>query len=108
MDMGRGKERVRWMEEELGNLHYHMPCPTLCDPMECNLPGSSVNKIFQEEYWNGLPFPSSGDPPDTGIKPVSPALAGEFFITESPGMVLEIPTSMSPLSGKNIRYMAET
>ena len=52
-------------------------CPTLCDPMECNLPGSSVNKIFQEEYWNGLPFPSSGDPPDPGIKPVSSALLAD-------------------------------
>ena len=35
-----------------------------------------------EEYWNGLPFPSPGDLPDTGIKPASlasPALAGRFF-----------------------------
>ena len=22
-------------------------CPTLCDPMDCNLPGSSVHGIFQ-------------------------------------------------------------
>ena len=22
-------------------------CPTLCDPMDCSLPGSSVNGIFQ-------------------------------------------------------------
>ena len=32
-----------------------------------------------EEYWNGLPFPSPGDLPDTGIEPqflVFPALAG--------------------------------
>ena len=33
-------------------------CPTLCDPMECNPPGSSVHGISQEEYWSGLPFPS--------------------------------------------------
>ena len=26
------------------------------------------------EYWNGLPFPSPGDLPDPGIKPVSPGL----------------------------------
>ena len=33
----------------------------------------------RQEYWSGLPFPSSGDLPDPGIKPVSlvsPALAG--------------------------------
>ena len=28
----------------------------------------------RQEYWDGLPFPSPGDLPDPGIKPVSPAL----------------------------------
>ena len=27
----------------------------------------------RQEYWSGLPFPSPGDLPDSGIKPVSPA-----------------------------------
>ena len=26
----------------------HQSCPTLCDPMDCSLPGSSVHGIFQE------------------------------------------------------------
>ena len=39
----------------------------------------------RQEYWSGLPFLSPGDPPNPGIKPVSPALAGGFFTTESPG-----------------------
>ena len=26
-----------------------------------------------EEYWSGLPFPSPGDLPDPGIKPMSPS-----------------------------------
>ena len=39
----------------------------------------------RQEYWNGLPFPSPEDPPDPGIKPVSPALTGRFFTTERPG-----------------------
>ena len=36
----------------------------------------------RQEYWCWLPFPTSGDLPDPGIKPmslVSPALAGRFF-----------------------------
>ena len=40
------------------------------------------------EYWNGLPFPSPGDLPNQGIEPtspVSPALAGGFFATETHG-----------------------
>ena len=31
-------------------------------------------KFSRQEYWSGLPFPSSGDLPDPGIKPKSPAL----------------------------------
>ena len=26
-------------------------CPTLCYPMDCSLPGSSVRGIRQQEYW---------------------------------------------------------
>ena len=37
----------------------------------------------RQEYWTGLPLPSPGDLPDSGIKPVFPALAGGFFTTES-------------------------
>ena len=39
----------------------------------------------RQEYWNGLPFPSPGDLPDLGKEPLSLALAGRFFTTESPG-----------------------
>ena len=28
----------------------------------------------RQEYWSGLPFPSPGNLPDPGIKPLSPAL----------------------------------
>ena len=38
----------------------------------------------RQEYWSGLPFPPPRDLPDPGIKPTSPALAGEFFTTELP------------------------
>ena len=42
-------------------------------------------EFSRQEYWSGLPFPTPGDPPDPGIKPTSPALAGRFFTTELPG-----------------------
>ena len=32
----------------------------------------------RQEYWSGLPFPSSRDLPDPGIKPGSPALQADF------------------------------
>ena len=31
-------------------------------------------RFSRQEYWSGLPFPSPGDLPDPGIKPVSPTL----------------------------------
>ena len=40
-------------------------------------------KFSRQEYWSGLPFPPPEDIPDPGIEllsPVSPALAGGFFI----------------------------
>ena len=40
----------------------------------------------RQEYWGGLPFPSTGDLPGPGIKPPSPELAGAFFATEPHGM----------------------
>ena len=38
-----------------------------------------------QEYWSGLPFPTLGDLPDSGIKTVPPKLAGGFFTTMPPG-----------------------
>ena len=41
----------------------------------------------RQEHWNGLPFPSLGDPPNPGVEPVSPeslTLAGGFFTTNAP------------------------
>ena len=39
----------------------------------------------RQECWSGLPFPTRGDLPDSGIEPESPALAGEFFPLGPPG-----------------------
>ena len=52
-------------------------CPTLCDLMDCSLPGFSVHGIPRPECWSGLPFPSPGDLPDPEIQPGSPTLWGD-------------------------------
>ena len=44
----------------------------------------------RQEYWSGLPFSPPEDLPHPGIEPMSPALAGGFFTTESTGS-LHIP-----------------
>ena len=49
-------------------------CPTLCDPVDCSLPGSSVHGIFQARTLEWVAFPSPGDLPNPGIERGSPAL----------------------------------
>ena len=51
-------------------------CLTLCNPMDCSLPGSSVHGVFQARIPEWLPLPSPRNLQDPEIKPVSPALAG--------------------------------
>ena len=44
--------------------------------------------LSRQNYWNGLPFPTPGELPNTGIEPTFPLsleLTGEFFTTELPG-----------------------
>ena len=52
--------------------------------MDDSPPGSSVHGISQARLLE-LPFPSPGDLPDPGIKPMSPALVGGFFTTKLQG-----------------------
>ena len=56
-------------------------CLTLCDPMDCSPPGSSVHGILQSRILEWVASPPPGDLPDPRIEPVSlvsPALAGGF------------------------------
>ena len=52
--------------------------PTPSDPMclACQVPLSM--RLFRQQYWSGLPFLSSGDLPDSGIKRVS-RIAGSLY-----------------------------
>ena len=59
-------------------------------------------EFSRQEYWSGLSFPSSGDLPDPGIKPMSltsPALAGGFFTTSA---TWELPLLVGLQSGTPI------
>ena len=63
-------------------------CPALWIPWTTAQHCSLSMEFSRQKYWNGLPFPPPGDLPDPGIELstlVSPALAGGFFTTESPG-----------------------
>ena len=48
--------------------------PTLCDPMDNSLPGSSIHGILQARILEWLPHPPPVNLPDQGIELKSPAL----------------------------------
>ena len=56
-------------------------CQTLCDPVDCSLPGSSVHGTLQARILAWVAVPSSRDlsNPGTSPSPTTPALAGRFF-----------------------------
>ena len=50
--------------------------------MDYSPPASLSTEFSRQEYWIGLPFPTPGDLPNSGITPASlasPPLAGRFF-----------------------------
>ena len=71
-------------------------CPTLCSPIDCSLPGSSVLGILLARILVWLLLPTLGDLPDQGLNkhPLSPTLADGFFTTEPPGKPL-VPVGSS-------------
>ena len=60
-------------------------CPTLSDPMDCSLPGSSVHGFSRQEYWSGVPLPS-------------PTLLWALIISVQNISMANTPTSL-PLGG---------
>ena len=68
-------------------------CQTLCDPMDYNLPGSSVHKdsgFSRQEYLSGLPCPPPVDLPNTGLESRSPATLVDSSPSEPPGKTWNI------------------
>ena len=63
-------------------------CPTFCDPIDCNPPGSSVHRIFQARIleWIAISsFRGSFWPRDQTWFSCVSCMAGRFFTTELPG-----------------------
>ena len=60
-------------------------CPTLCDPVDCSLPGSSVHGILQARIleWVTISFSRGSSQPR--IESRSPALQADALSSEPPG-----------------------
>ena len=57
-------------------------CPTLATPWIVARQAPLSMRFSKQEYWSGLPFPSSGDLPIPGIEPRSPALQADSLMAE--------------------------
>ena len=63
-------------------------CLTLCNPMDCSPPCSSVHGIFQGKILEWVAMPCMESPrnlPDPGIKPMPPTLQADSLLSEPPG-----------------------
>ena len=60
-----------------GSVLLAQSCLTLCDPMDCSPLGSSVHGFLQAGIleWAAISF--SGDLPEPGVEPSSPALQAD-------------------------------
>ena len=58
-------------------------CPTLCWTVAFQAPPSMG--FSRQEYWSGLPFPSTGDLPNPGLEPRFPTLQADTLPSEPPG-----------------------
>ena len=56
-----------------------------CDPMDYTHEAPLSVEFSRQEYWSGLPFPSPGDLPSSGMEPWSPALQADSIPAEPPG-----------------------
>ena len=60
-------------------------CLTLCKPMDCSLPGSSIHGVFPARILLlGKPFLPPGDLPNPGMETASPTV-GRFFLLSHRG-----------------------
>ena len=57
-------------------------CPTLASPWTVAHQAPLSVAVSRQEYWSGLPFPSPGDLPNTGLEPGSPAWQADDLSTE--------------------------
>ena len=71
--------------------------PVLCDMMDCSAQAPLSMGFSRQGHWSGLPCPSPGDLPDSGIEPGSPALQADALPSELPGK------SSSSLGNSNVQ-----
>ena len=72
-------------EHRKKEIEVAQSCPTLCDPEDYSLPGSSVHGILQARILEWVTIPSPGDLPDPRIERRSPTLEADALTSDPLG-----------------------
>ena len=86
------KNVLKWIVMVAACMHAQS-CLTFCGPMDCGHQAPLSMRFSRQEYWSGLTIPSPEDLPNPGFDLhllCLPALAGRFFTTEPPGMIVSV------------------
>ena len=68
-------------------------CPTLCDPMDCSLPGPFVHGIFQTRILEWVSCPPAGDLPNPGSSAAIALQSDSLLLSCNAGDLGSIPGS---------------
>ena len=84
-------------------------CPTLCNPMECSLSGSSVHGIFQARVQEWVAISFSRGLPNPGIKPGLPHCRQMLYCLSHGGpywavKIYNVPTYTPMYVSKSLFY----
>ena len=82
-----GVHSLQCTEKRPGGSVCAQLCPTLSDPMDCSLPGSSIHGIFQARVLEWVPLPS---PVNIGLKRLSSSSSIYIYKTYSSQMYVFI------------------
>ena len=94
----QGKPKYKYYNIYLIQAYIHMcvcaqlfhSCPTLCDPMDFRLPGSSLHGIFPARILEWVAMPSSRGSSWPSDQICVSCIASRFFTAEPPGKPIYI------------------
>ena len=92
---------ISWLQSSYGLLRKCVVAqlyPTFCNPVDCNLPASSVHGILQVRILEWVAISFSRDLPNPGIEPGSPASQADALPSEPPGRQAPYMDSWGPLN----------
>ena len=86
------------------------PCPTLCDPMDCSQPDSTVQGILQARILEWVAMPSSRGSSWPRDSTCISCTAGGFSTAEPPGKLNILKNSVKNIRRKGVRknYITQT